>query len=210
MSARQRCVALSIFCFLSTNYGSEYAHEAHLANGSFYTFYTTYPHNFHYLKLFFFRSIYHTTHSSVAGVDGLVGMYSYRDPSPQQSLQTFAKCLGWVVTEGNVTERHVDEAKLVVFAGMDAPRSPQHKGLREFLSDLSLDDVKEKRTRLLAVTQEDVLRVAKTFLPDTWTQPVAKEGDSLFEISNAVVAGERTWKVLSDTSPEWKKWSKFA
>jgi Zn-dependent M16 (insulinase) family peptidase len=94
---------------------------------------------------------------------GLFGMYSYRDPNPQNTMNIMAEAGQWARDHTWATQ-DLEEAKLSVFQGYDAPQSVSQEGMRLFLSGISDDMLQTRRERLLDVTAEDVQRVADKFL----------------------------------------------
>eukprot|EP01059_Diplonema_ambulator_P016808 TRINITY_DN28788_c0_g1_i1.p1 TRINITY_DN28788_c0_g1~~TRINITY_DN28788_c0_g1_i1.p1 ORF type:complete len:1027 (+),score=349.21 TRINITY_DN28788_c0_g1_i1:13-3093(+) len=147
--------------------------------------------------------------SSASGNDSIIGMYSYRDPATSTTAETFARCLEWLEKEENLKDIDVNEAKLQVFSGADAPKSPQFLGLREFLSTVTMEDVKTKRLRLLGVTKEDILRVGRKYLKPEWTEVKKAAGSEFFETAAVVVGGENAWTELKKKDDKWGKWSKL-
>lgn len=50
-----------------------------------------------------------------------------RDPNSLSTLKTFEKAVEWAKS-GEFTQQDIDEAKLAVFAAVDAPVAPSDKG----------------------------------------------------------------------------------
>lgn len=94
---------------------------------------------------------------------GLFGMYSYRDPNPQNTMKIMNEAGQWA-RDRSWTPRDLEEAKLSVFQGYDAPQSVSQEGMRLFLSGITDDMLQMRRERLLDVAAEDVQRVADQFL----------------------------------------------
>jgi Zn-dependent M16 (insulinase) family peptidase len=112
---------------------------------------------------------------------GLFGMYSYRDPNPQNTMKIMSEAGEWA-RDRTWTPRDLEEAKLSVFQGYDAPTSVSQEGMRVFLSGITDDMLQTRRERLLDVTAEQVQRVADQFL----VQRAA-------EASVAVLGERRDW-----------------
>lgn len=51
-----------------------------------------------------------------------------RDPHSTETLQSFAKAVDWAKA-GRFTQQDIDEAKLSVFASVDAPVPPSDRGI---------------------------------------------------------------------------------
>lgn len=94
---------------------------------------------------------------------GLFGMYSYRDPNPQNTMRIMAGAGQWA-RDRTWSTQDLEEAKLSVFQGYDAPQSVSHEGMRLFLSGITDDMLQTRRERLLDVTTDQVQRVADEFL----------------------------------------------
>ena len=92
--------------------------------------------------------------------------YSYRDPRLDDTLQDFTKAVDWVI-ENDHPPRLLEEAILGVIASMDKPSSPAGEAKRVFFNNLfgrDLEYLKKFRQRVLAVTLDDLKRVASTWL----------------------------------------------
>ncbi|WBW71907.1 mitochondrial metalloendopeptidase [Schizosaccharomyces osmophilus] len=100
---------------------------------------------------------------SYGGVDGILSFFTYRDADPSRSLGIFTEASEWAATH-LFSESDLDEAKLSVFQGIDAPQSESQKGVLQFLDGVTDDMLQHRRERLLDVTAEDVSRVAKQYL----------------------------------------------
>lgn len=94
---------------------------------------------------------------------GLFGMYSYRDPNPQNTMKIMVEAGQWA-QDHKWTARDLEEAKLSVFQGYDAPQSVSQEGMRLFLSGITDDMLQTRRERLLDVTAEQVQDIADKFL----------------------------------------------
>jgi Zn-dependent M16 (insulinase) family peptidase len=115
------------------------------------------------------------------GLGGLFGMYSYRDPNPQNSMKIMSEAGLWA-RERAWTAQDLEEAKLSAFQGYDAPQSVSREGMRLFLSGVTDDMLQERRERLLDVTAEQVKSVADEFL-------VKRAG----EASVAILGEKKDW-----------------
>ncbi|KAM8804240.1 presequence protease, mitochondrial [Rhynchonycteris naso] len=93
---------------------------------------------------------------------GIFTFYSYRDPRSTETLQSFAKAIDWA-TSGRFSQQDIDEAKLSVFSGVDAPVAPSDKGLDHFLYGLS-DELKQAhREQLFAVHRDGLIDVSSKY-----------------------------------------------
>ena len=103
--------------------------------------------------------------ASHKGLGGLFGYYSYRDPNPQKTLRIIRDAGCWA-RDKDWTANHIDEAKLSVFQGVDAPKSVNEEGMVRFLSGIDEKMQQERRERLLDVTKEQVVEAAQRYLVD--------------------------------------------
>lgn len=97
------------------------------------------------------------------GLSGMFGFYSYRDPNPQNSLKIMQDAGRWA-REREWTSQDLEEAKLSVFQGVDAPESVSQEGMTRFLSGVDEAMEQKKREQLLDVTKEEIKEVAERFL----------------------------------------------
>ncbi len=97
---------------------------------------------------------------------GGFSFYSYRDPRIVGTFDDFARSLTWFL-ETTHDPLRLEEAKLGVFSGMDAPKSLASEAIGDMQNHLFgyTESVKnEWRKKLLAVTIEDMHRVVETYL----------------------------------------------
>ncbi|KAH6673184.1 presequence protease-like protein [Halenospora varia] len=106
-------------------------------------------------------------------INGVFGFYSYRDPNPQNTINIMKNAGQWAV-EKQWSERDIEEAKLSVFQGVDAPQSVSAEGMHRFLSGVSDDMLQERRERLLDVTKEQVRQVAQGYIVDAMAKGEGK------------------------------------
>ena len=96
-------------------------------------------------------------------LSGLFGYYSYRDPNPQNTLNIMRDAGRWA-RDKEWTNQNLEEAKLSVFQGVDAPESVSQEGMTRFLSGVDEAMEQTKREQLLDVTKEDIREVAQRYL----------------------------------------------
>ncbi|KAJ6151467.1 hypothetical protein N7470_007064 [Penicillium chermesinum] len=94
---------------------------------------------------------------------GIFTFMSYRDPNPLNSLKVFENS-GVFARDRAWSEREIDEAKLGIFQGLDAPVSVDGEGSRYFLSGVTHEMDQRWREQVLDVTAKDVNEVADRFL----------------------------------------------
>uniref|UniRef100_A0A8C0JF39 Pitrilysin metalloproteinase 1 n=1 Tax=Chelonoidis abingdonii TaxID=106734 RepID=A0A8C0JF39_CHEAB len=94
---------------------------------------------------------------------GIFTFYSYRDPNSISTFSTFEKAAEWAQS-GEFAQQDIDEAKLAVFAAVDAPIAPSDKGMNHFLNGIS-DEMKQRhREQLFAVSSDHLIDVANKYL----------------------------------------------
>ncbi|MFW1753712.1 insulinase family protein [Acinetobacter wanghuae] len=92
--------------------------------------------------------------------------YSYRDPRLAETFQDFDASLDWIMNAPQL-EHQLEEAILGLIAGMDKPGSPAGEAITAcyaYLHKRTPAFRKQMRERLLAVTLDDLKRVAETYL----------------------------------------------
>jgi len=119
---------------------------------------------------------------SASPISSLFTMSSYRDPNPRNSLTTFRKAGAWA-RDRPWTDRELEESKLSIFQGIDAPTSVSGDGSKEFMYGITPDMDQQMRERLLSVTKEDVQRVAQQYL----VEPKAEN------VSTAILGEKKPW-----------------
>lgn len=96
-------------------------------------------------------------------IKGIFTFMSYRDPNPMNSLKVFQNS-GTFARDRAWSEREIEEAKLGIFQGLDAPMSVDEEGSRYFMSDVTHEMDQRWREQVLDVTSKDVNEVADRFL----------------------------------------------
>ncbi len=92
--------------------------------------------------------------------------YSYRDPRLTETLQDFDESLRWL-EDNNHDPEQLEQAILGVIGGLDKPGSPAGEAksaFHNYLFGRTPEQRRRVRARLLAVTLEDLKRVARLYL----------------------------------------------
>ncbi|GIZ49522.1 hypothetical protein CKM354_001255200 [Cercospora kikuchii] len=127
-----------------------------------------------------------------SGLTGTFGMYSYRDPNPDNTLSIYHSALSWAAKQ-TWTERDMQEAKLSVFQKLDAPTSVSQEGMTRFLNGITYDMEQQRREWLLDVTPQDVKAAAEQL------------GEQIEKGASVAVLGNKDGKkFLSQSGVEWK------
>lgn len=96
-------------------------------------------------------------------IRGIFALTSYRDPNPVNTLKVFENS-GIFARDRAWSEREIDEAKLGIFQGLDAPLSVDEEGARYFMSGVTDEMDQRWREQVLDVTAKDVNEAAQRFL----------------------------------------------
>ena len=99
------------------------------------------------------------------GSEGVFSLASYRDPHIVNTLNVFVKAADFICL-GQYTHEDIKEAILQVCSVIDKPDTPGAAARKAFYRNLiSLaDETREQyKTRLLALTRKDVVRVAQKY-----------------------------------------------
>ncbi|KAL3450110.1 Metalloenzyme, LuxS/M16 peptidase-like protein [Aspergillus insuetus] len=135
--------------------------------------------------------------ASNSPLKGLFALTTYRDPNPVNSLKVFQNS-GIFARDRIWSGRELNEAKLGIFQGLDAPLSVDEEGARHFLTGVSHEMDQTWREQLLDVTAKDVNEAAQKFLVDASVRSVCLLGEKKDWVESA------DWNVrkLSLNSPE--------
>jgi len=95
-----------------------------------------------------------------AGNHGFFGMYSYRDPNPENTLRIMRDAGRWA-RDRQWSERELEEAKLSVFQSVDAPRGVSEEGAAKFLMGIDEEMEQKRREWLLDVEVGQVKEAAE-------------------------------------------------
>ncbi|KAL5341303.1 mitochondrial presequence protease [Aspergillus crustosus] len=114
--------------------------------------------------------------ASSGPVKGFFAFTSYRDPNPVNTLKVFQNS-GVFARDRAWSDREINEAKLGIFQGLDAPVSVDEDGARYFMSGITHEMDQRWREQVLDVTAKDVNEVAQTFLVEGTRQSVCLLGE---------------------------------
>jgi Zn-dependent M16 (insulinase) family peptidase len=109
-------------------------------------------------------------------IKGVFTLSSYRDPNPNNTLNVFGKA-GTFARDRSWTDRELEEAKLSIFQGLDAPTSVDEEGARYFMSGVTHEMDQRWREQVLDVTAKQVNEVAQKFLVDAPRQALCVLGE---------------------------------
>ena len=98
--------------------------------------------------------------------NGTFRFFSYRDPRIAGTLTDFNESIDWLL-KNPISREQIDEAILGVISNLDKPGSPAGEAISTFHGELNgrnKGELKTFRNRVLSVTDDDLRRVAKTYL----------------------------------------------
>ncbi|EGW31736.1 mitochondrial presequence protease [Spathaspora passalidarum NRRL Y-27907] len=121
------------------------------------------------------------------GLSGILNYYSYRDPNPVKSIETFTESFdyglkGW-------TDADLQQAKLRIFQSVDAPINVSSQGSSVFFDGISDELRQERRENFLSVNSNDLVDAAQKYLVDSDINSITIIGDN-----DALKVGD-DWKV---------------
>lgn len=100
------------------------------------------------------------------GLGGTINYYSYRDPNPLKSIDSF-KATPQIAVDKITSSwdlKDLQEAKLAIFQSVDAPSHIASQGSSNFLEGITDEMRQERRERFLDVNQQDLQSVAEKYL----------------------------------------------
>ena len=103
---------------------------------------------------------------------GAFRFFSYRDPRIEGTLTDFDQSIAWVL-EQSIGNDKIEEAVLGVIGSLDKPSSPAGEAMQAFHSELNGRNKASAmafRARVLAVTEDDLKRVADHYLRPEFAQ----------------------------------------
>ncbi|KAI3406193.2 CYM1 [Candida oxycetoniae] len=110
------------------------------------------------------------------GLGGTLDFYSYRDPNPIKSIQTFEESFPYGL-DANWNEKDLTEAKLRIFQSVDAPINISSQGAVEFFEGISYELEQERRENFLTTTNQDLVDVTQKYLVGNPINMVTVIGD---------------------------------
>jgi len=119
-----------------------------------------------------------------AGFDGESGafrFYSYRDPRLEETYADFDASIDWMLNDTH-EERLLEESILSVIGRIDKPGSPAGEAVGNYYSERfgrGADYTRKVRKQILAVTVDDLKRVATTYLTGEKNRAVVGPSDKL-------------------------------
>lgn len=122
--------------------------------------------------------------------DGVFGFYSYRDPNPVNTLNIMRRAGQWAVDK-RWSDRDLEDAKLGVFQGIDAPVSVNEEGSGRFLYGIDHAMRQRRREQLLDVSKEQVREVAQKYV----VEALGKQAERVVFLGEKAPWVDASWKV---------------
>ena len=94
---------------------------------------------------------------------GLLNFFSYRDPNTTATLDIFDNSFNWIM-KNEFSDKEIDESKLGIFQGLDAPVAPGSRGNLQFVNHVTYDMLQECRLRVKSVSRDKIIEVASKYL----------------------------------------------
>lgn len=96
-------------------------------------------------------------------IDGIFGFYSYRDPNPTNTIKIMRNAGQWAVDK-KWSDRDLEDAKISIFQGVDAPRAVNEEGMSTFVYGVTEEMKQARRKQLLDVTKDQVRDIAQKYI----------------------------------------------
>ncbi|GMG12531.1 unnamed protein product [[Candida] boidinii] len=109
------------------------------------------------------------------GLNGIFSYYSYRDPTPFQSVNVFKDAPNVVIEKiknGEISLEDLDQSKLTIFQKVDAPISVDQEGMSMFNYGIDDEVRQERREALLEVELEDVIESAQKYVTGNTSESI--------------------------------------
>lgn len=106
-------------------------------------------------------------------IDGIFGFYSYRDPNPLNTIKIMRNAGQWAVDK-KWSDRDLEDAKISVFQGVDAPRAVNEEGMSNFVYGITEEMKQKRREQLLDVSKDQVREVAQKYIVDGLSKDVER------------------------------------
>ncbi|RCK57674.1 Mitochondrial presequence protease [Candida viswanathii] len=122
------------------------------------------------------------------GLGGTLNFYSYRDPNPIKSIQTFKDTFSYGLN-ANWNDKDLQEAKLRIFQSVDAPINVASQGATAFFENIDDYLRQERRENFLNTTVKDLEAVTEKYLVGNKNNLSTVIGD------NEILKGGDAWKI---------------
>jgi Zn-dependent M16 (insulinase) family peptidase len=128
---------------------------------------------------------------------GILTFISYRDPTPLATIEIFKSSMKWFidqVSSRDLDNQAVEEAKLSIFKGLDAPTDMASEGLEQFTSGWTTEYENKLRKSLLQTTLQDLEDLVKRHFENFHEKRIA---------TVIVGCGDQARSLSSDAASQW-------
>ncbi|KAJ3410731.1 Presequence protease, mitochondrial [Chytridiales sp. JEL 0842] len=133
-------------------------------------------------------------------VEGVFSMASYRDPpgAAERTMRAYERGVEWALgVDGYVGERELNEAKLSILSGLDAPVSASQEGMTKFMSGITDEMRQTRRERLFGVTLQSVRQAAEKYLTGPSAKAILGPTNEVELVQDREKMKGESWEVLS-------------
>lgn len=123
------------------------------------------------------------------GLSGAFGMFSYRDPSPENTFKVMRQAGLWA-RDRSWAPNDLEEAKLSMFQAIDAPQSVSDEGMVSFMSGVDPQMEQQRRELLLDVNKDQVRTAAEWLM-----EQIEAQKENLVVLGEKKAWAESDWKV---------------
>ena len=123
-------------------------------------------------------------------LEGVFGFYSYRDPNPLNTINIMRNAGQWAVDK-QWADRDLEDAKISIFQGVDAPRSVNEEGMGQFLYGVDEDMRQRRREQLLDVNKDQVRDAAQKYIVDA----LEKKAERLVFLGEKRDWADKDWSI---------------
>ncbi|KAJ4306331.1 Mitochondrial presequence protease [Collariella sp. IMI 366227] len=123
-------------------------------------------------------------------IDGVFGFYSYRDPNPVNTLKIMRNAGQWAVDK-KWSDRDLEDAKISIFQGVDAPRAVNEEGMSNFVYGITEEMKQRRREQLLDVTKDQVREVAQKYI----VEALGKQSERVVFLGEKRDFVDNTWAI---------------
>ncbi|EAQ90658.1 hypothetical protein CHGG_02593 [Chaetomium globosum CBS 148.51] len=123
-------------------------------------------------------------------IDGIFGFYSYRDPNPLNTIKIMRNAGQWAVDK-KWSDRDLEDAKISIFQGVDAPKAVNQEGMNTFVYGITEEMKQARREQLLDVTKDQVRDVAQKYIVNA----LSKESERLVFLGEKRDFVDKSWTI---------------
>ncbi|KAG7288797.1 Mitochondrial presequence protease [Staphylotrichum longicolle] len=123
-------------------------------------------------------------------LDGIFGFYSYRDPNPLNTIKIMRSAGQWAVDK-KWSDRDLEDAKISVFQGVDAPRAVNEEGMSNFVYGITEEMKQKRREQLLDVSKDQIREVAQKYI----VEGLSKDAERLVFLGEKRDFVDKSWTI---------------